>query len=80
MSTHASPELLKEIEHLLATHDLYSGDFERLWDILEGARIAEEADKRGVERDGSHFPLGQALQTLAWLKRQIADGTTRRFQ
>jgi len=64
---------LKMIEDLLGTRQLYTGPFDRLWAELEAARIAEEADARGMERDGCPMSQARIDEIWAYLNSQTKE-------
>lgn len=65
MASNATPKQLKYIEDILWRNELYNNEFERLWAILEAARIDE-----AHPGDGSPMPKTQASATITWLLRQ----------
>jgi hypothetical protein len=70
---------IKMIEDLLAANQLFTGRYDRLWKELEMHRVAEQADARGVERDGCRMPQARISEIWAWLNRAHAAGTLRRW-
>jgi hypothetical protein len=63
-ATQAQVNLLKD---LLTKHELYTGDYDRLWKLLE----VHEVDVQ-TPGDGTRMTLGQASATIDWVKRQVA--------
>lgn len=70
---------VKMIEGLLSMEQLYSGRYEQLWNELESHRIAELADRIGVERDGCRMSQARIDAVWAWLERNHKAGTLRRW-
>jgi hypothetical protein len=70
---------VKKIEDLLLVNQLFTGRYDRLWKELEGHRIAEQADARGVERDGCRMDGMRAEAIWDWLDRNQRAGTLRRW-
>ncbi len=60
---------VKQIEDLLLANQLFTGRFDRLWKELEMHRVAEQADARGVERDGCRMSQGRIDTVWGWLNR-----------
>ena len=67
------------IEDMLATNQLYTGRYDRLWKELLMHRVAEQADEIGVERDGCRMPQARIDQVWTWLNRAHAAGTLRQW-
>ena len=67
------------IEDMLATNQLYTGRYDRLWKELLMHRVAEQADEIGVERDGCRMPQARIDQVWNWLNRAHAAGTLRQW-
>lgn len=64
---------VKQIEDLLLTNQLFTGRYDILWKELEAHRIAEQADRRGVERDGVRMSPQRIQVVWTWLNRHLAD-------
>lgn len=64
---YATDAQLSYLEDALSANQLYSGHYDRLWAILEAARIDER--QRG---DGTPLSSRQAADIRVWLDRQIA--------
>jgi len=62
---YASDAQLSRIERTLTANNLYHNDWDRLWHILEAARVDER--ERG---DGTPIYKGHATQIITWLARQ----------
>jgi hypothetical protein len=60
---------VKMVEDLLLANQLFTGRFDRLWKELEMHRVAEQADARGVERDGCRMSQGRIDTVWSWLNR-----------
>jgi hypothetical protein len=58
---------VKQIEDLLLVNQLHTGRYDRLWSELESHRTAEQADRRGVERDGCRMSPQRAQEIWNWL-------------
>ena len=61
----ASAAQLSRLERTLTDNDLHGGHYERLWAILEAARIDER-----TPGDGTPFPPAQASATIDWVGAQ----------
>jgi hypothetical protein len=64
---YATPAQITYLEKLLTENDFYTGDYDRLWSLLEAHRV----DLR-TPGDGTRIPLDQASAAIDWVKRQIA--------
>lgn len=64
---------VKQIEDLLLTNQLFTGRYDILWKELEAHRIAEQADRRGFERDGVRMSPQRIQVVWTWLNRHLAD-------
>ena len=70
---------VKHIEDFLSTNQLYAGRYDRLWKQLEMHRVAEQADARGIERDGARLSQVRINEIWAWLHRSQRAGTLRNW-
>lgn len=70
---------VKNIEDLLSTNQLFIGRYDRLWKELEMHRVAEQADARGIERDGCRISQARLGVIWTWLNRSQANGTLRNW-
>jgi hypothetical protein len=64
---YATTAQIEYLEKLLTENELYTGDYDRLWSLLEAHRI----DLR-TPGDGTRIPLDQASAAIDWVKRQVA--------
>lgn len=64
---YATQAQIDYLKNLLVKHELYTGDYDRLWKLLE----VHEVDVR-TPGDGSRMPAAQASDSIDWVKRQIA--------
>lgn len=67
MTGYATDGQLSYLEDALSANALYDGHYDRLWKILEAARI--DMRRRG---DGAPLSARQAAEIRVWLDRQIA--------
>jgi hypothetical protein len=70
---------VKNIEDFLAANQLYTGRYDRLWKELEMHRVAEQADRIGVERDGCRMSQARISEVWTWLNRSHKAGTLRHW-
>lgn len=75
----ATVTTVKNVEDFLSTNQLYTGRYDRLWKELEMHRVAEQADARGVERDGAYISQARINVIWAWLHRSQRAGTLRNW-
>jgi hypothetical protein len=71
--------MIRQIEDLLLTNQLFTGRYDRLWAQLEAHRIAERAETLGYERDGCVISPARQQEIWAWLNRAHRAGTLRRW-
>jgi hypothetical protein len=71
--TNATGATLTRIERTLTANDLYAGDYDRLWKLLQMARLHEDDPS-----DGAPIPAAQASQIITWLARRGYQPPARR--
>src|SRR5689334_19702749 len=69
MINYATPNQIKTLEDMLTEHNLHTGEYDRLWAILEAHRVDMK-----VPGDGSRMLFEVASKTIAWLIRQVDSG------
>lgn len=70
---------VKMVEDLLLVRQLFTGRYDRLWKELEMHRVAEQADARGVERDGCRMSQGRIDEAYNWLIRNNTEQKMRKW-
>jgi|SRR6266705_1934034 len=68
----ATSDQITWLENTLTAHELYAGDYDRLWSALEAHRIDER-----TPGDGSRIAYDHAEEIIAWVRRQTGQAPPR---